>query len=266
VREAGEECGDAAESAREAHDQWRRFSEHVTDTSLLLNDWIDEELNVLFEGAQGTLLDLDHGSYPFVTSSNTVTGALCAGLGIAPRQITASLGVFKAYATRVGGGPMPTELDDGAGGFGQVLRERGHEFGTTTGRPRRCGWFDGVAARYAYRINRFDGLCVMKADVLDTLEEIRICTGYRLDGREIRSMPASAAEAERIEPVYEQLPGWNTDTTGVREWSRLPEAARRYLERLGEVVGCEVTLVGVGPERLQTVIRPGSWLDRELEP
>jgi adenylosuccinate synthase len=264
VRDAGEACGDAAEAAREAHAQYRRFATHVTDTALLINDWFDAGLNVLFEGAQGTLLDLDHGSYPFVTSSSTVTGGLCAGLGVAPSMITGVLGVFKAYATRVGGGPMPTELDDGPAGFGQRLRDSGHEYGTTTGRPRRCGWFDGVAARYAQRINRFNGACVMKLDVLDSLEEIQVCSGYRLDGRELRGFPASVAQAERIEPVYESLPGWNCDTTGVREWDGLPEAARRYLERLGEIVGTEISFVGVGPERSQCVIRPGSWLERQL--
>ena len=157
---------------------------------------------------------------------------------------------------------MPTELDDGPEGIGQKLRDRGHEYGTTTGRPRRCGWFDGVAAAYANRLNRFDTVCITLVDVLDTFEEIRVCTAYRLDGREIRSIPASAVDAERVEPVWETLPGWMTDTTGIRRWEDLPERARGYLERLGELVGAEIGMVGVGPDRTQTIIRPGSWLTR----
>jgi adenylosuccinate synthase len=266
LREAEEECGSAPTVARVAHEQWKRFAPHVTDTALLLNDWFDEGLSVLFEGAQGTLLDLDHGSYPYVTSSCTLTGGLCSGLGVAPSRITGSLGVFKSYTTRVGGGPMPSELRDGPEGYGQRLRDRGHEYGTTTGRPRRCGWFDGIAARYANRINRFEAAAITKLDVLDTLEEIEICVGYRLDGKELRGLPASVADAERIEPVYERVPGWNEETSGVREWERLPDAAKSYLDRLGEIIGTEVALVGVGPERNQSIIRPGSWLATQIEP
>jgi adenylosuccinate synthase len=200
-----------------------------------------------------------------VTSSSTVTGGLCGGLGVAPSMITGSVGVYKAYTTRVGGGPMPSELNDDPEGFGRQLRERGHEFGTTTGRPRRCGWFDGVAARYSYRINRFSGACVTKLDVLDTLTEIRICTGYRIDGKEVRGFPASVIEAARIEPINETVSGWNCDTTGIRNWNDLPQAARDYLERLGEVIGTQVVLVGVGPERSQCVVRPGSWMAAHLD-
>jgi adenylosuccinate synthase len=260
LREGGQDPGLADALAGEAHEQWLRLEPHVTDTAMLLNDWIDEGQRVLFEGAQGTLLDLDHGSYPFVTSSSTVTGGLCGGLGIAPTRVSGALGVFKAYGTRVGAGPMPTELDDGPDGFGEKLRQRGHEFGTTTGRPRRCGWFDGVAARYANRVNRFDAACITLLDVLDAFEEIRVCVGYRLEGEALESFPASVARAQAIEPVYETLPGWNRDTTGVRRWDDLPEAALRYLERLGQIIGTEVALVGVGPDREQSVIRPGSWL------
>jgi adenylosuccinate synthase len=174
------------------------------------------------------------------------------------------LGVFKAYCTRVGSGPMPTELSDGSQGLGQKLRERGHEYGTTTGRPRRCGWFDGVAARYAQRINRFDGACVMLLDVLDGFDEIRVCTGYRIDGEEVHGLPASVARAERIEPQYESLEGWLSDTTSVCKWEDLPGPARRYLDRLGEIVGVEVVLAGVGPERSQSLVRPGCWLAHQL--
>jgi adenylosuccinate synthase len=263
--DAGEEPGRAEELSRVAHEQWRRLEPHVTDTAMLLNDWIDQGLSVLFEGAQGTLLDLDHGSYPFVTSSNTLAGSLCAGLGVAPTRITGAFGVFKAYATRVGSGPMPSELCDGPQGRGATLRQRGNEFGTTTGRPRRCGWFDGAAARYANRVNRFDAACVTLLDVLDAFEEIRVCVGYRIDGRELGSVPASAAVAERVEPLYETLPGWNCETTGLRRWKELPPNAIRYLERLGEIIGTEVAMVGVGPDRVQSIVKPGSWITRQLE-
>ena len=264
LREAGPAPPDAAACARDAHAQWKRLEPFVADTSQLLNEWIDRGKSVLFEGAQGTLLDLDHGSYPFVTSSSTMAGGVCAGLGVAPRLVERVLGVFKAYCTRVGSGPMPTELEDGPGSVGHTLRERGHEYGTTTGRPRRCGWFDGVAARYASRINRFDGACIMLLDVLDAFDEIRVCTGYRVTGLPLASLPASVALAERIEPVYESLEGWQSDTTGIRKWGELPAPARRYLDRLGEIAGTEVVLAGVGPERTQSLVRPGSWLAHAL--
>ncbi len=262
LREAGEDPGSAGQIAQDAFELGQRLRPYLCDTSMLLNRWIDEGLSVLFEGAQGTLLDLDHGSYPFVTSSTTVVGGLCGGLGVAPSRIDGVLGVFKAYGTRVGGGPMPTELDDGPEGFGQRIRDRGKEYGTTTGRPRRCGWFDGVAAAYAQRLNRYDNACITLLDVLDAFDEIRICVGYRLDGRECATFPASAADASRIEPVYERLPGWVEDTTGVRRWEELPVRARAYLDRLGEIIGTPVGLVGVGPDRSQSIVRPGSWLAR----
>ena len=253
LRQAGEDPGRPEEIARQANEQYRRLEPHVAETSMLLNDWIDEGLNVLFEGAQGTMLDLDHGSYPFVTSSNTMAGALCTGLGIAPTRVTGSLGVFKAYTTRVGSGPMPTELKDG---IGDRIRERGHEYGTTTGRPRRCGWFDGVAARYATRINRFDGACISLMDVLDEFDELSICVDYRHEGRHLGSLPASVALAESIEPVYESMPGWKTDLTGLRRWDDLPRAAHDYLDRLGQIVG---------PERDQSIFEPGSWLAGQVD-
>jgi len=262
LRKAGEDPGRPEEIARQANEQYRRLEPHVTETSMLLNDWMDEGLNVLFEGAQGTMLDLDHGSYPFVTSSNTMAGALCTGLGIAPTRVTGSLGVFKAYTTRVGSGPMPTELADGDG---DKIRERGHEYGTTTGRPRRCGWFDGVAARYAARINQFDGACISLMDVLDEFDEVSICVAYRHQGRQLDCLPASVALAESVEPVYETMPGWKTDITGVRRWDELPQAAHDYLDRLGQIIGAEVAVVGVGPEREQSVFKPGSWLTRQID-
>jgi len=266
LREAGEDPGAPERIADEAFRHGQRLRPWVCDTSLILNGWMDEGKSVLFEGAQGTLLDLDHGSYPFVTSSTTTVGGLCGGLGVAPSRIDGVLGVFKAYGTRVGGGPMPTELDDGPAGFGQRIRDRGKEYGTTTGRPRRCGWFDGVAAAYANRLNRYDNACITLLDVLDAFEEIRVCVGYRLDGRDLRTVPASAAEAARIEPVWESLPGWGEDTTGVRRWEELPARARAYLDRLGEIIGAPVGLVGVGPDRSQSIVRPGSWLADTLLP
>jgi adenylosuccinate synthase len=264
LRDAGEDPGDPEVLATQVYEQGRRLARYVADTALLLNDWIDRGLDVLFEGAQGTLLDLDHGSYPYVTSSSTVAGALCAGLGVAPTSVHGTVGVFKAYATRVGGGPMPTELDDGPDGLGERIRRRGREFGTTTGRPRRCGWFDGVAAAYANRLNRFRGVCISLLDVLDVFDEIRVGVGYRLDGRDIASFPASAVRASRIEPVYETLPGWSVDTTGVRRWEDLPANAQRYVDRLGEIIGAPVGMVGVGPDRSQCVVRPGCWLEAIL--
>ncbi len=261
----GAEALDLDALVRRAREPWDRLSPFVADTSLLLNRWIDEGQSILFEGAQGTLLDLDHGSYPFVTSSNTVAGGLCAGLGISPTRVDGVLGVFKAYTTRVGAGPMPTELSDGPGGIGERIRKRGREYGTTTGRPRRCGWFDGAAAAYAQRLNRFDAACIMLLDVLDEFEEITIGTGYRLDGREVLSMPASTGDAARVEATFETVPGWRRDTTGARRWEDLPHEARRYLDRLGEVIGTEIGLVSVGPDREQSVVRPGSWLARVLE-
>jgi adenylosuccinate synthase len=264
LRDAGEDPGRPETIAAEALIHGERIARYVSDTSLLLNDWMDQGKSILFEGAQGTLLDLDHGSYPFVTSSSTVAGGLCAGLGVSPRRVDMIAGVFKAYASRVGSGPMPTELDDGPDGFGETLRKRGREYGTVTGRPRRCGWFDGVAAAYANRINRFDVLAVMLLDVLDTLDEIPVCVGYRLDGKPARAFPASVADAARIEPVFERLPGWRSDTTAITRWDDLPAAARGYVARLGEIVGAEVALVSVGPDRAQSVVRPGSAIAKRL--
>ena len=264
LREAGDDPGAPEAIAAEAFVHGQRLSPFIADTALLLNDWMDEGRSILFEGAQGTLLDLDHGSYPFVTSSSTVAGGLCGGLGVSPRRVDGIAGVFKAYCSRVGGGPMPTELNDGPEGFGETLRKRGREFGTVTGRPRRCGWFDGVAAAYANRINRFDSVCVMLLDVLDTFDEIPVCVGYRLDGRDVRSFPPCVADASRIEPVFTRLPGWKKDTTGVRRWEDLPEAARGYLAKLGSIIGADVALVSVGPDREQTIVKPGGPIAKRL--
>jgi adenylosuccinate synthase len=264
LRAAGEDPGQARGIAGETLERYGRLARYVADTATLLNDWIDEGCSVLFEGAQGTMLDLDHGLYPFVTSSNTLSGALCAGLGVAPTCVSGAIGVYKAYGTRVGAGPFPTELDDGPTGIGETLRRRGREYGTTTGRPRRCGWFDGVAGRYAQRINRFDAACVTLLDVLDELDELRICVGYRSGDRSLAAMPASSELLARVEPVYETLPGWKRDTTGIRRWADLPSNALEYIERIGQVIGTQVAVVGVGPDRNQSIFRPGSWLERTL--
>lgn len=264
LAELGQPLADPAALAAEAYELGRRIRPYVADTAGLLNDWLDEGKSALFEGAQGTLLDVDHGFYPYVTSSSTIAGGVCAGLGIAPTRIHGAVGVYKAYATRVGAGPMPTELEDGPEGFAEAIRRRGREFGTTTGRPRRCGWFDGVAAAYANRLNRFDAVCVTLLDVLDPFETVNVCTGYRLHGRETGTVPAAAADWAHIEPIYETLPGWQQDTTGARRWEDLPARARAYVERLGELIGAEVALVSVGPDRSQSILKRGSWLAKTL--
>jgi adenylosuccinate synthase len=211
---------------------------------------------ILLEGAQASLLDIDWGTYPYVTSSAPGAAGACQGSGIGPRQISTVLGVFKAYTTRVGGGPFPTELLDETG---QLLREYGHEYGTTTGRPRRCGWFDAVAARYVIELNGINYLSITKLDVLDTLPTLRICTGYRLNGRAIDYMPSSADDLSQVEPIYEELPGWQTSTSAARAFDDLPANAQRYLMRLEELTGATTALISVGPAREANVERVPSY-------
>ena len=207
--------------------------------------------NVMFEGAQGALLDIDHGTYPFVTSSNTTAGGACTGRGVGPRNLDYILGITKAYTTRVGAGPFPTELFDE---MGEHLAKRGHEFGSTTGRPRRCGWFDAVALRRANQLNSVTGLCITKLDVLDGLDTIRLCVGYRC-GNEDRLTPPIGAEAfATCEPIYEEVPGWKDSTVGVREYDKLPPNAKAYLKRIEEVVGCPIDIISTGPDRVDTII------------
>ncbi len=207
--------------------------------------------NVMFEGAQGALLDIDHGTYPFVTSSNTTAGGACTGSGVGPRNLDYILGITKAYTTRVGAGPFPTELFDE---MGEHLAKRGHEFGSTTGRPRRCGWFDAVALRRANQLNSVTGLCITKLDVLDGLDTIRLCVGYRC-GNEDRLTPPIGAEAfATCEPIYEEVPGWKDSTVGVREYDKLPPNAKAYLKRIEEVVGCPIDIISTGPDRVDTII------------
>jgi adenylosuccinate synthase len=207
--------------------------------------------NLLFEGAQGSLLDIDHGTYPFVTSSNCVAGAAAAGAGIGPMHLHYVLGITKAYTTRVGGGPFPTELSDD---MGERLRQRGQEFGATTGRPRRTGWFDAAALKRSIQLNGVAGLCITKLDVLDGVESVKICVGYDLAGRVSDILPVGAEELERCVPVYEELPGWMESTVGVKEHGRLPKAARDYLKRIEELCGVPIALISTGPDRDETIV------------
>ncbi|MGR8920977.1 MAG: adenylosuccinate synthase [Gammaproteobacteria bacterium] len=207
--------------------------------------------NVLYEGAQGTLLDIDHGTYPFVTSSNTTAGFSATGAGTGPRLIDYVLGITKAYTTRVGSGPFPTELFDE---MGEHLARRGDEFGATTGRPRRCGWFDAVALRRAHQLNSISGLCVTKLDVLDGLDEIRICVGYDTPHGRLQSVPTGAEALDEVTPIYENLPGWSESTVGIRDWDALPGNARRYLERIAEIAETPVDIVSTGPDRADTIV------------
>ncbi len=228
-----------------------KLAPYVADTGVLLEEFFHEGRNVLFEGAQGTLLDLDHGTYPYVTSSNTVIGGVCSGAGIGPRHIHEVIGITKAYTTRVGSGPFPSEL---TGDEGDKLRQDGDEYGATTGRPRRCGWFDAVAVRHAVRLNGLTGLALTKLDVLTGSPRIRVCTAYRAGGRLLRHFPASLKVMETLEPVWEEFPGWQEPVTGARRVADLPANARRYMERLEELVETEIAIVSVGPDREQTIL------------
>ncbi|MFT4045608.1 MAG: adenylosuccinate synthase [Solimonas sp.] len=223
----------------------------VADVTELLRLHLKRRDNVLLEGAQGALLDVDHGTYPFVTSSNTTAGGAATGTGIGPREIDYVLGIVKAYATRVGSGPFPTELDNDVG---QHIRDKGQEYGTVTKRPRRCGWFDAVAARRSIFNNSVTGLCVTKLDVLDELDVIRICTGYKVDGRPVEVPPIGAEGFAKVEPIYEELPGWKANTYGVTKYADLPENARRYLKRIAEVTETEVAIISTGPDREHTMV------------
>ncbi|MGE0483769.1 MAG: adenylosuccinate synthase [Gammaproteobacteria bacterium] len=223
----------------------------VGDVAELLYQHHQRGGNVLYEGAQGTLLDIDHGTYPFVTSSNTTAGFAATGSGSGPRVIDYVLGITKAYTTRVGSGPFPTELFDE---MGEHLARRGHEFGATTGRPRRCGWFDAVALRRAQQLNSVSGLCVTKLDVLDGLDEIRICIGYDTAAGHLQSVPTGAEGLAEVMPIYEELPGWRESTVGIREWAALPANARSYLERIAEIAETPIDLVSTGPDRADTIV------------
>ena len=228
-----------------------RLRPMVCDVSETLHEQMDEGRQFLFEGAQGSMLDIDHGTYPYVTSSNTVAGAACAGAGVGPHQLNYVLGITKAYCTRVGEGPFPTELHDDVG---EELRKKGNEFGAVTGRPRRCGWFDGAALRRAVQINGITGLAVMKLDVLDGFDTIKLGVGYKFRGETLTVMPSGADAVAECEPIYEEFPGWKESTFGMTKWEELPETARQYLTRLSEVAGAPIALVSTGPDREQTIL------------
>jgi len=225
--------------------------EYIVDTIWLLNQWIDEGKRVLFEGAQGTHLDVDHGTYPFVTSSSATAGGACTGTGVGPTRIAAVVGVVKAYTTRVGSGPFPTELKNDTG---VQLQERGHEFGATTGRARRCGWFDAVLVRHAVRVNGLTGVAVTKLDVLDACKEINICVGYRYRGITYHDMPSSLTIQESCEPIYETMPAWQCSTTGIQRYEPLPVRAKNYLSRLEELIGCRIFLISTGTKREEAIL------------
>jgi len=223
---------------------------YVADTSLMLHKEIKAGRNILFEGAQGTLLDVDHGTYPFVTSSSTCAGGACTGTGVSPRDINEIIGISKAYVTRVGSGPFPTELLEETG---ERMRQSGKEFGATTGRPRRCGWFDAVVLRYAVRVNGLTGIAITKLDVLDEFDTIKICTGYLYNGKPIDEIPATLDVFAACVPVYEEMPGWKTNISQITSFDALPENARKYVKRLEELMGCEIVMVSVGPKRTETI-------------
>jgi len=227
-----------------------RLKEYVADTSAIINRAIAAGERVLFEGAQGTLLDLDHGTYPYVTSSHPIAGGACIGAGVGPTRIDRVLGVVKAYTSRVGDGPFPTELKDEVG---QWIREKGHEYGTTTGRPRRCGWLDTVMLRYAAQLSGLDGLVVTRLDILSGLDRIKLARSYRYQGREITDFPYSPRVLEESEPVYEEFEGWDEDLTGISRYEDLPLPAREYLERISQLVGVPLQIISVGRERRETI-------------
>jgi adenylosuccinate synthase len=227
-----------------------RLRPFVGDTTAYLLDAVDANKRILFEGAQGTMLDIDHGTFPFVTSSNSSGAGVSAGSGVPLRRVEKIIGVAKAYTTRVGGGPFPTEQ---ANDLGQRIRDLGGEYGTTTGRPRRCGWFDAVAVRYAVRVSGVDALAIMKLDVLSQLPEIQLCVAYELDGKRVTHFPSHVDDLRRVQPVYETLPGWQSDISQARRWDELPPNAVKYLRRLSELVNCPVDLVSVGADRVETI-------------
>jgi adenylosuccinate synthase len=228
-----------------------RLKDHIADTSVMLSKAIQRGHNILFEGAQGTHLDVDLGTYPYVTSSSSTAGGACTGTGVGPTVIDGVLGIAKAYTTRVGSGPFPTELTDAVGAG---LQERGKEFGATTGRARRCGWFDGVAVRYATRVNGLTSLAVTKLDVLDGCKELKLCTGYRYDGKLYRDMPADLDVLMGCEPVYESMSGWTSSTTGATSYAKLPREAKQYLKRIEELAECRIDMISTGSKRQETII------------
>lgn len=241
-------------------DQYRRYADilsiHIADTDIVINNLIDSGKNILFEGAQGTLLDVDHGTYPFVTSSSAVAGGVCTGLGVGPTKIDKVMGVVKAYTTRVGEGPFPTEIKDR---LGEVIRERGGEYGATTGRPRRCGWLDFMGLRHAIRINGITSIALTKLDILDSLERIKVCVAYRYKSEIVENFPKDLLQLEEVEPVYEELEGWMKDTRGISDFDDLPDNAKRYIMRIEEALNVRVDLISTGERRGELIIRGGGF-------
>ena len=227
-----------------------RLEKYVRNTSIILYDEIQKGKHILFEGAQGALLDVDHGTYPYVTASNTVAGNACAGSGIGPTMIDSVIGVAKAYTTRVGEGPFPTELKDQVG---ERIREKGGEYGATTGRPRRCGWFDAVVVNHAIRINGIQEVAITKLDVLNDFDKVKICVGYRVNGKVLHHVPSNLKILESSEPVYEELDGWKKEVKGTKKISELPVQAQRYLKRIEELTNVKIAMVSVGSERNETI-------------
>jgi len=243
-------------SEDDIYSQYCQFGEqlapYIRETTIMLEEALNRGESILLEGAQGTLLDPDFGTYPYATSSSPLAGGSCLGAGLGPTKISQVLGVFKAYCTRVGSGPMPTELTDETG---NLIREQGHEYGTTTGRPRRCGWFDAVAAKFSTRVNGFTRAAITRLDVLDTLPSLKICAGYKLDEHTIDYFPANVAALDRCQPVYEELPGWQVPISDIRQYDQLPVQARQYLARLEELIACPISLISVGMRREQTIFK-----------
>ncbi|MEZ5741370.1 MAG: adenylosuccinate synthase [Burkholderiaceae bacterium] len=251
TRYLGAEALDANEVADSVLALGELIQPMVADVPTLLSEAMQRGDRLLFEGAQGALLDVDHGTYPYVTSSNCIAGAAAAGAGVGPQALNFVLGIVKAYTTRVGSGPFPTELTDD---IGRRLAERGKEFGSVTGRPRRCGWFDAPALRRSIQLNGVSGLCLTKLDVLDGLDEVKICVGYKANGRDLDLLPFGAEALAECQPVYESMPGWQQSTYGVTAFDQLPAAARAYIERLRELVGASIDIVSTGPDRDQTIL------------
>jgi len=228
-----------------------RLSKHITDTDVIINDAIASGKKVLFEGAQGSLLDIDHGTYPFVTSSNTIAGGVCTGLGVGPTKIKKVLGITKAYTTRVGEGPFPTEMKDE---LGEAIRQKGGEFGATTGRPRRCGWLDTVLLTHAIRINGLTGIALTKLDILDGLGMIKICTGYKYKGKMFKNFPKEIEVLSQAKPVYEELEGWKESTVGIKEFKRLPANAKKYIKRIETLLDTKIQIISTGQKRDEIIV------------
>ncbi len=239
-----------------------RIGKYIIDTAFLINEFLDQNKSVLFEGAQATMLDIDHGTYPYVTSSSTTAGGVCTGSGVGPGRLDEVLGIAKAYSTRVGSGPFPTEIE---GGIGDLLREKGYEYGTTTGRPRRCGWFDAVVLKYSVMLNYLDSIALTKLDVLSGFEKIKICTAYKYKKEVYKNLPCHQTILHKCTPVYEEFEGWTEDITDIKKYEDLPPAARKYIESIEEIIKVPVSMVSVGPERNQIIIRDDNLKKRLFE-